>query len=459
MRAGRFDAAATIYAELTTARPDDAGLLMNLGMARYMAGHPDEALGPLQKSARLNPSLAPASLFLGASLLDLGRGKEAVPPLERAVTAMPQNADAMEMLARAYLGTSQFAKSAQHYRTLVESQPINPKAWYGLARSYEGISEAALAALQQQAPDSPLLELVVADVAVSQEKYPAALAIYRRVLKGTPPVGGLHESVAELYQRAGKPEWAAQELRAVKQRSAAECTSRVAECDFLAGRFRESLAAGLRSPTPSGRYWTIRAANRLATEAVARLETLAPSVELHLIRAEVAQSGGRNTEAVAEVRAAVALSPGNPAIETALAEALLQAHDTDAAVPLLERLTRERPDTALLIMYGDALLQSQQIERAIPILERAAGEKDAPVAAHAALGRAYVQVGRYEEALPHLVIASKGDQDGDVHLQLARALQALGRAADAQRAMAEYQRLRQQAAPSSNAEKALTPPK
>ena len=376
MQAGRFEDAAKIYDELTSARPDDAGLLMNLGMARYMAGHPADALGPLQKSVRLAPSLAPASLFLGASLLDLGRSKEAVPPLERAVRVMPQNADAREMLARAYLGTSQFANSAQHYRTLTEMQPVNPKAWYGLARSYEGISETALAALQRQAPNSPLLELVVADVAVSQEKFPAALAIYRRVLDGAPPVGGVHEAVAELYERAGKPDWAAQELRAVKRRSAAECATRVAECDFLAGRFRESLAAATRSLTPSGRYWTIRAANRLATAAVVQLETLPPSVELHLLRAELAQSSGRHTEAVTEVRAALTLSPGNPVIARALAQALLQAHNTDEALPLAEQLNRERPDASLLLLYGDALLQSQQFERAIPILERAVTAND-----------------------------------------------------------------------------------
>jgi tetratricopeptide (TPR) repeat protein len=459
MQAGRFDDAATIYNELTSARPDDAGLLMNLGMARYMAGHPADALGPLQKSVRLSPSLAPASLFLGASLLDLGRAKEAMPPLERAVAAMPQNAQAREMLARAYLGTSQFAKSARHYRALTEMQPVNAKAWYGLARSYEGISETALAALQREAPNSPLLELVVADVAVSQEKFPAALAIYRRVLEGTPPVGGLHEAVAELYERAGKPEWAAQELRAVNRRSAAECATRVAECDFLAGKFGESLAAAMQSITPSGRYWTIRAANRLATAAVAHLETLPPSVELHLIRAELAQSSGRHTEAVAEVQAALKLSPGDPAIERALAEALLQAHNTDDAIPLLERLNRERSDATLLFMYGAALLQSQQIDRAIPILERVVIAKDPPFAAHASLGRAYVQAGRYEEALPHLTVAMKEDVDGDAHLQLARAFQALGRLADAQKAMAEYQKLRQRVASGGNVERTLTPPK
>ena len=77
---------------------------MNLGMARYMGGHPDQALPVLRKAVRLNESLAPASLFLGASLLDLGQFAEAATPLQRAVTLMPNNPDAREMLARSYLG-------------------------------------------------------------------------------------------------------------------------------------------------------------------------------------------------------------------------------------------------------------------------------------------------------------------------------------------------------------------
>jgi hypothetical protein len=57
------------------------------------------------------------------------------------------------------------------------------------------------------------------------------------------------------------------------------------------------------------------------------------------------------------------------------------------------------------------------------------------------------------------MIAANEDQDGDTHLQLARTFQELGRTADAQKAMSEYQRLRQRAAPAANAEQALTPPK
>jgi predicted Zn-dependent protease len=463
MSAGRFEDAATIYLEVSSARPGDAGLLLNLGMARYMGGHPAEALAPLQKALRLQPTLAPASLFLGATLLDLGRVSDAVPPLARAVTAMPKNAEARELLSRAYLEGSQFAKAVQHYRVLTTLQPINPKGWYGLARSYEGLAQNALTALQQQSPDSPLLDLIIADIAVTQEKYAAALAIYRRVLEGTPPVGGLHEAVAELYERAGKPEWAATELQAARGRSPAECAAHAAECAFLAGKVQDALAASLSAGTPAGRYWTIRAANRLATEAVARLEALPSSVELHLIRAELAQSRGRHPEAVTEIRAALALSPGSSMIETALAEALLQAHNLDEALPLLERLTRaSSDDVSLQITYGEALVASQQIDRAIPILERAVAADRTQLAGRAALGRAYVQAGRYQESLPHLIAAAVDDRDGDVHYQLARAYQALDRSDQAKVAIAEYQKRRQLAAsraPTSAPDAVLTPPK
>ena len=344
---------------------------MNLGMARYMAGHPAEAVAPLRKAVQLSPGLAPASLFLGASLLDLGRPQEAVPSLQKAVTAMPDNADAREMLARGQLMLSRFSSAAASYRILSELQPQNPKSGYGIAKCYEGLTEELLAALQRQAPDSPVLELLVADLAVTQEKYAAALAIYRRVM-AHPPVGGLHEAVADLYERAGKNEWAIAERRKPEPRSPGGCAARPGECEFLRGRFREALAAGTRAATPSGRYWAIRAANRLATDAVAHLETLPPSIGLHLIKAEIAQSRRDYPDAVTEVRAALALAPGDPAIETALAEALLHAHDLKEAIGLLDRLNRNTPgDASLLLILGDALVEDQQSDRAIPFLEQA----------------------------------------------------------------------------------------
>ena len=296
MQASRFDEAAAIYGELVAAKPGDAGLLLNLGMARYMAGHPADAVAPLKKAVQLNPAAAPASLFLGASLLDLGRPQEAAPLLQKAVTAMPANGDAREMLARAQLMLSRFQSAAGSYRALTRLEPDNPKGWYGMAKSYEGLAEQLLNTLQQHSPDSPVLELLVADVAVTQDKFAAALAIYRRVL-ANPPVGGLHEAVADLYERAGKTDWAATERRKADARTPARCAARPGECEFLSGRFREAIDAGARAATPAGRYWAIRGANRIATDAVSHLETLPASIELHLIKAEIAQSRAQYPDA------------------------------------------------------------------------------------------------------------------------------------------------------------------
>jgi predicted Zn-dependent protease len=463
MAAQRFDEAATIYEGLVTARPADAGLLLNLGMARYMAGHAEHAIPPLQKAVTLKPTLAPAALFLGASLLDVGRVKEAAVPLRAAVAAMPKNAEAREMLARVTLALSEYPAAAAEYRALTALDAGSPKAWFGLARSYQGIAEDAFTALQQQAPESPMLELIVAEVAVTAGKFPAALSIYRRVLEGGPPVGGVHEAVAELYERAGKPEWAAAELKRAPPRTPAACASKQAECLFLDGRFREALLAARRVKSPIGLYWTVRSANSLATESVARLETLPPSVELHLIRAEIAQAQGRRADAVTAVRSALAMAPGDPEIEMALGEALVRANDLKEALPLLERLAREHPqDGSVLFMLGDALLLSQRIDEAIPVLERAVAANPDAVEPKASLGRAYVQAGRFEAALPHLQAAAHEDSDGDVHYQLARAYQALQRMDEATRAMTEYQKLQAQHAPAEPAggetEAILTPP-
>ena len=206
----------------------------------------------------------------------------------------------------------------------------------------------------------------------------------------------------------------------------------------------------------------MRAANRLAVEAVGHLETLPPSVELHLIRAEIAQSRNRNPEGVTR---SVPHWRSSRAIRRSKARSrrrLLRAHDLDEAIPLLERLTREQPgDGSLLLMYGDALLQAQQLDRAIPILEQAVKAPDALAEGRALLGRAYVQAGKYQEAVPQLEASLEPDEDGDVHYQLARAYQALGRADDAQKALQEYQRRRPAAAdgcPADPPNATLTPP-
>jgi len=214
-------------------------------------------------------------------------------------------------------------------------------------------------------------------------------------------------------------------------------------------------------------YWRTRAYNALATQAFATLDTLPSSSEVHVVRASVHRDQGRPTEAVPELKAALALTPGDRAIEEELASALYESRNLDEALPLLARLTGPATTarTDLAFFYGDALLQAQQVETALPYLKAAAAGQPDAIVVRASLGRALLQSGDAAGALPHLEAAAAADDpqsDGTAQYQLAQAYQRLGRPEQAKAALAEYQKrqaaLQEPAAPGATSAPELTPP-
>jgi Flp pilus assembly protein TadD len=81
----RYDDAAAAYRELLKSRPDEPGLLANLGMAMAMGGHENEAVAPLERALALNPKLTNARMFLGSSYLAIGEPQKAVTALKQAL--------------------------------------------------------------------------------------------------------------------------------------------------------------------------------------------------------------------------------------------------------------------------------------------------------------------------------------------------------------------------------------
>jgi len=58
-------------------------------MALHMAGRDAEAVSPLEGALRLQPDLAPAALFLGASRMRLGRARRRCPRCRRRCGCSP----------------------------------------------------------------------------------------------------------------------------------------------------------------------------------------------------------------------------------------------------------------------------------------------------------------------------------------------------------------------------------
>lgn len=458
--AGRFDEAEAAFASLTARRPADAMAHMHLGMARAMAGRTRQAITPLREALRLRADLMQAKLFLGISYLDVGRPKEAVGLLRQVVQAGDATGNARQALAEALLALEQYAEASTHLRALASAQPGSPQVWAALGRSYEGVAREAFARLQALDPDSPYVWLLVADVLTVQEKYPQAFGLIRKAQDALPPLPGVHQTLARIYEASGHGEWAAVEQQRAKAEQPA-CDSVPVACAYLAGKLEDVLSRTASSAQAPALYWRARAANDLAAQAFDRLESLPPSVERYVVRAGIARDQGQPLEAAAQLREALALAPGDAALERDLAGALYAARDFEAALPLLEKLHRMAPDAPdILVALGDTLLQAQQADRAVTLLAKAVKMDPSLLPAHAALGRALMQTGDVARAVPHLEKALPTDEDGSLHYQLAQAMQRTGNPERARALLTEYQKRAEAAAPPpvTPETSAITPP-
>ena len=441
MAAGRFDEAAAVYAELARALPADGGMLMNLGMAQSMAGRQREAIKSLERAVQLKPSLHAAWLFLGSSYLDLGEPASAVGPLSKAVATDPASVKARRMLADAYLSLERFDQAERQLRRLIELDGNDAAAWYALGHSHEARARLAFDRLRQLAPESPYEAFLAADVLTAEEKYDEAAQFYRAAIEKQPRLraDGL-ESIAEIYEQNGRQDDALQTRRKLEGLPAADCVRDKPACEFRAGRYAGAIAAlGVRKDVESY-FWRVRAHNELALEAFTRLEQLPPSADSHHFRALMFRSQGRNQESIDELKRAQALAPGDRRIERELATSYYFNRDYESAERLLEPLVKQEPRSVeLQFLYGDTLLQAQKPENAIPFLEAAARANPGMLPGRAALARAYLQVGRQADAIPHLKAALEIDEDGSLHYQLARAYQAAGQSELAKQMMAKYE--------------------
>jgi tetratricopeptide (TPR) repeat protein len=206
MAAGRFDEAATLYGAIVQALPNEPGMRLNLGMALSMAGRLPEAIPHLQTALKLRPDLLPASLFLGVAYAELRQPAKAVEPLQRFVAAQPDHSEARQMLADALLTLDRWEPAARHYRALTQQAPDDPKAWYGLDRAYEGLSRRAFETLQQTAPESPYLSLLVAEAMVAQERDKSAFPLLREAIAKRTRPAEAHEALAGIYGDR-PPDW------------------------------------------------------------------------------------------------------------------------------------------------------------------------------------------------------------------------------------------------------------
>src|SRR5918993_702542 len=395
MQARRYDDAVAVYSELVRQLPDEPRMRFNLGIALHSAGRYEAAATELERVVASDPSLAPAWLMLGVTRLKLDQPDRAVPPLRRVVEKEPANTLARIELADAHLQLGQFREAASHFDKAAVLDPNSPKAWVGVGRSYTGMARQTFEELERLAPDSGYWAALLARAKASQQQYRTAFHLYRQAAERTPTLRGVHSALAEIYRRTDHPEWAAEEDRREQMLPSLNCPAEQLACEFAAGAYGALVDRLAGARTAEELYWRSLPPRRLPPGAVARLDGMPPSAEIHALRAEAFRIRGLHQLAIQELQPALALSPEDREVRHRLAEAYWLNGDFEQALPLFGALHREMPQSAAIAyQQGDTLLQLQKPEEAIPLLTKAVQRRADHPKAQIGLPRAPVRIGR-----------------------------------------------------------------
>jgi predicted Zn-dependent protease len=364
-------------------------------------------------------------------------------------------------LAAAHAAAGRHVEAVAELRKVTELAPKQPGGWYALGQAYNAIKQDAIGSFRDGKDNAPWRLLIAADSLLQDGKLTDAFTLYRAVFDRLPAMVSIHDAVAAIYERTGHTAWAERE-RAAGKAAAADCAVRKALCEFRAGRYESALAAALDGDDPESRYWRARAAAELALAAFRRLEDLDDSPERRSVRATLAKTEERYTDAIAELQAALRFVPNDPTLVYELASSYYLARDYEQAVATIGPLLSARPDDPrLLKLLGYSLLQSRRLEEAMPVLRRAVERDPSDPGPRLALGRALVQNGDFAAAIPLIEPELEQDRDGSLHVQLARAYSGLGQRDKAAALLARSQELQRaaEARNAANSQRTITGPK
>jgi tetratricopeptide (TPR) repeat protein len=170
----------------------------------------------------------------------------------------------------------------------------------------------------------------------------------------------------------------------------------------------------------------------MLSEAVAELRqaiALSPDfVPARLYLAYIYLDIGRAQRARDELEAALQQSPGNPQLLALQGETERQLKNTQRAVELAQQSLKIDPSSAEARYYlGLALYDLGKRAEAMKELEQVAASGQAAPDAYLSLGTLYVDAGRFDEAVKTLVRGTAIDPArADLHIQLARAYRSAG---------------------------------
>ena len=322
----------------------------------------------------------------------------------------------------------------------------------GLKAQKAGDLPAAIREFQkvvQLAPTLAAAHVNLGSVYYQSKDYQNAVPSLRRALELNSNLPGAHEMLGASLLAQGWP------AEAIPHLEASGSTDLLGVALLEAGREREAIerleAAITKRPNDEDLlYYLSHAHQRLAKRLAERLLTESPdSAKAHQLIGEAQAEAGNRDAAIAAFRAALASRPELRGVHYALGELFLESGDSTSAEREFRAEVKLAPGSgAAAFKLGATLFQNGQTAAALQELERA--EKLAPGMPETLLelGRAQAATGSSPAAeKSFLRVLAQERESGlaeSAHFQLAQLYRSTGRAAEAEKEMNAFRRIREE---------------
>ena len=366
-----------------TAPAEDAGQLLEQGLAHHRAGRFAQALQVYDMLLARFPAHADALHLAGEALYRQGRTKLALSCVNRAIASSPHpfyfNTRATILMHMGLL-----AEAQQDLRSAIEALPNYAEAYVNLSAVYRQQKEfrqarEAAAEATRLAPQAPAAWNNAGAIDMEQDRFEEAVAQFRRALELDPGYVTAHKNIGKI--RAHQQDWEgalASLEQACTDTSDVEAACLLARALIHGGRGEDAVAPmqrAMRHATPEVRARALAEPDAMAAlyGVCATLEgapmRFAESAELYRLALESMPGQeallnnlgatnfrqGHYDAAIEVLRKALALHPHQVLARCNLGVTCVMAGQSEAAIAEFEQCLRDDPDCmpAMVWMLGE----------------------------------------------------------------------------------------------------------
>ncbi len=430
-----YVAAEQMYRAMLDEEPENAQIMLMLGLCRRGQGDQDGALSMIEQSTNsphgedlnyfylgmvlaeqqrgedalvvldtclsMNPNNAPARALIGYLQLQHGRVEEAIPSLVAAIRANPDNPAALTSLALAHLEKGDLDKAYKYAQAAVKLKPKEAatQAALGkvlLAQGHLAFAEQCLNNALKTSPQNPELHATMAGVQRKKGDHQLAAAHYAHAAKAGYGGSKLLVEMSESLVRMGQTEDALKLLSKVQVENPEDeqINLLMAQLSLDRGDLEtaQALAGRLNRDNPVARILLAELAQRQGQDEQA--ESLLAAVDTAgqaglaeratLVSARLAVARGEHEQAIDLLRPLCDQEQPSLTAGLILFDLLREQGEGDLAATLLERLIQQHPrmSPALLAtchrLAGDLLDEQGLYDRAAGHLGMT-GQHPAPI--------------------------------------------------------------------------------